>query len=215
MRRMRSSLFLLRRGASVLLARRKAGLVAFWRTVWGQGLWPFLLFSGCVFVGTLFLLFMIAAALLGLGAATLVPEGTPSRDVATSLVLCTGGMVFFSMACFLIYAALLPLLQRRWPALRVPKEHHTIGLMGASTIGGSFLTLALVDVLDAGRVGVTVGGLSVVLALLVLVGRVAFALPPALRRVQDTGLASLSAHQRLSLLARRAARPHDPPPPQA
>ena len=213
MKRLMPSLFLLRRGVSVLIARRKAALVAFWRTVWGQGLWPFLLFSGGVLAGTLFLLFMLASALIGAGSASLV-EGAPSQDLAVSLVLLAGGLIFFAMSGFVIYASLLPLLQRRWPRLRIPPEHHTLSLMGAATIGGSFVALAMVDVADASKVGLTIGGLSIVLALLVLVGRMAFALPPALRRVQDTGLASLSAHQRLSLLARHAAHPHEPPPPK-
>lgn len=211
---MMPSLFLLRRGMAVVLARHRDAFLASWASLRAQGPLSIVAFSWIVMFFALFLLCVVGAVLVGVGVFSLFPEGTSPRFRATPLVLTVGGLVLFSMACFVIYAALLPRLQRRWPALRIPKDHHILGLMGGVTVAGTFLILALVGMADAGRIGVTIGGLFVLLALLVLAGRMAFAVPPALRRVQETGLASLSAHQRLSLLARRAAAQDSAPPPQ-
>ena len=207
------SLFLFRRGLAVLLTRRKAALVAFWRTVWQAGLWPFFLFvflvAGCVLAGVFSFFIVFAIGVIEASNTSLV-EGTAPEEVAVSFVLLAVGMSFLVISGFVIYASLFPFLQRRWPRLRVPSENHCLALMGAATIGGTLLVAALVDVEDIGRIGaVTVGG-AVFVSSLVLAWRAARAAPGAIRRVQDTGFASLSAHQRLALLARATNTPKTP-----
>ena len=132
-----------------------------------------------------------------------------------ALVLILGALSPLLGAVFTLHNALVPYAQRRWPGLRVPSRTAVLSFVGAVLLAASLWIVAHIEPAEAGAIAALIGVPSIAFLFLAIVARGALALPVVVRHVQDTGLASLSAHQRLALLARATAAPKTPASPHA